>query len=225
MWEINDEYWGTEYFFNFPGYYGHGIPANYCYTNESSLLQNNSINEKTKKEEPKPKATREKWSTKETQVFASVWKENFVELQFYKAPDVWREISTKVSEVGNGKSVKQCKLKLRNMKTSYHDAKLNNDKTGNEANFPPFYEDFESILDCRDAVKVSEMAEIGCKTSIKKDGIPIVKNSTIKAPEQYAIKEAPQQPSRKRKHNDDDDVGDLLDSSRGFIDDLVSEKS
>ena len=52
-----------------------------------------------------------------------------------------------------------------------------------------------------------------------------MKNSTIKAPQQYAIKEAPQQPSRKRKHNDDDDVGDLLDSSRGFIDDLVSEKS
>ena len=38
------------------------------------------------------------------------------------------------------------------------------------------------------------------------------------------VEEAPQQPSLKRKH-DDDDVGDLLDSSREFIDDLVSEKS
>ena len=69
------------------------------------------------------------------------------------------------------------------------------------------------------------MAEISCKTSIKKDEIPIVKNSTIKAPEQSAIKEAPQQPSLKRKHNDDDNAGDLLDFSRKFIDDLVSEKS
>ena len=69
------------------------------------------------------------------------------------------------------------------------------------------------------------MAEIGCKTSIKKDEIPIVKNSTLKAPEQSAIKEAPQQPSLKRKHNDDDNAGDLLDFSREFIDDLVSEKS
>ena len=69
------------------------------------------------------------------------------------------------------------------------------------------------------------MAEISCKTSIKKDEIPIVKNATIKAPEQSAIKEAPQQPSLKRKHNDDDDVGDLLDSSHEFIDDLVSKKS
>ena len=52
-----------------------------------------------------------------------------------------------------------------------------------------------------------------------------MKNSTIiKAPEQSAIKEAPQQPSLKRKQNDDD-VGDLLDTSREFIDDLVSEKS
>ena len=159
-------------------------------------------------------------------MFVSVWKENFVELQSYKAPDVWQEISTKISEVGNGKSVIQCKLKLRNIKASYHDTKLNNDKTGNEPNFPPFYEDFESILGCRDAAKVSEMAEIGCKTSIKKDEIPIVKNSTIKTPEQSAIKEAPKQPSLKRKHNDDDDdVSDLLDSSREFIDDLVSEKS
>ena len=32
-----------------------------------------------------------------------------------------------------------------------------------------FYEDFESILGCRDAVKVFEMPEIGCKTSIRKD--------------------------------------------------------
>ena len=81
------------------------------------------------------------------------------------------------------------------MKASYHNAKLNNDKTGNELNFPPFYEDFESILGCRDAVKVSETAEIGCKTLIKKDETHIVKNSTIKAPEKSAIKEAPQQPS------------------------------
>ena len=54
------------------------------------------------------------------------------------------------------------------MKAPYHDAKPNNDKTGNKSNFPPFYEDFESILGCRGAVKVSEMAEIGCKTWIKK---------------------------------------------------------
>ena len=39
-----------------------------------------------------------------------------------------------------------------------------------------------------DTVKVSKMAEIGCKTLIKKDEIPIVKNSAIKAPEQSAIK-------------------------------------
>ena len=87
--------------------------------------------------------------------------------------------------------MKQCKLKFRNIKAPYHDAKLNNDKTRNEPNFPPFYEDFESILSSRDAVKVSEMAKIGCKTSIKKDETPVVKNSIIKAPEQSAIKEAP----------------------------------
>ena len=69
------------------------------------------------------------------------------------------------------------------------------------------------------------MAEIGCKTSTRKDEIPIVKNSTIKAPEKSAIKEAPPRPSVKQKHNDDNDVGNFLDSSREFIDDLVSEKS
>ena len=44
-------------------------------------------------------------------------------------------------------------------------------------------------------------------------------------PEQSGIEEAPQQPSLKRKHNDDDDAGDLLDSSGKFIDDLVSKRS
>ena len=66
-------------FSNFLGYYDHGIPANYCYTNESSLVQNNSKNEEAKQEEPKQKATHEKWST--FQVFVSIWKEKFVELQ------------------------------------------------------------------------------------------------------------------------------------------------
>ena len=51
-------------FFSFPG--------NYCHTNESSLVRNISKNEEAKKQEPKQKATREKWSTKETQVFVSV---------------------------------------------------------------------------------------------------------------------------------------------------------
>ena len=45
-------------FFIFPGYCGHGVLANYCYTNEISLVQNNSKNEDAKKEEPKQKATR-----------------------------------------------------------------------------------------------------------------------------------------------------------------------
>ena len=35
-------------FFNFLGYYSHGVPANYCYTNESSLVQNNSKNKEAK---------------------------------------------------------------------------------------------------------------------------------------------------------------------------------
>ena len=131
--------------FNFPGYYGHGVPANYCYTNESSFVQNN------KKEDAKKRRTKTEGHTlemvnEETQVFVSVWKKNFAELQFYKAPGVWREISTKVSEVGYGKSVKQCKLKLRHMKASYHDAKLNNDKTGNEPNSLPFMRTLKAFL-------------------------------------------------------------------------------
>ena len=119
-------------------------------------------------------------------VFVSVWKERFVELQPYETPDVWGEvsmISTIVSEVGNGKSVKQYKLKLRNMKASYNDAKPNNDKTENEIIFPLVKEDFDIIIDCRNAIKVSEMAEIGCNASTKKDETPIVKHSIIKAPE------------------------------------------
>ena len=46
--------------FNFPSYYGHGVPANNYYTNESSLVQNNNKYEEAKKEEPKQKATHEK---------------------------------------------------------------------------------------------------------------------------------------------------------------------
>ena len=44
---------------NFPGYYGLGVPENYSYKNESSLVQNNRKIEEAKKEESKQKATRE----------------------------------------------------------------------------------------------------------------------------------------------------------------------
>ena len=60
---------------------------------------------------------------------------------------------------------------------------------------------------------------------IKKNEVPIVKNSTINVPERSAIKEACQQSSLRQKHNSDDDVSNLLDSSCKFIDDLVNEKS
>ena len=69
--------------------------ANYCYTNDSSLVQNNSKIEGAKKEEPKQKVTGKNKSMKETQTFVSAWKENFVELQSFKATDVGREIINK----------------------------------------------------------------------------------------------------------------------------------
>ena len=47
------------FFKNFPGYYGLGVPENYSYKNESSLVQNNRKIEEAKKEESKQKATRE----------------------------------------------------------------------------------------------------------------------------------------------------------------------
>ena len=89
---------------------------------------------------------------KATQMFVSVWKENFVELQSYKAPDEWRERyqQRQVFEVGNRKSVKQCKLELKNMKASYHDAKVNNDKTKNERKFMKDLIDQQQIDDMRE---------------------------------------------------------------------------
>jgi len=57
-----------------------------------------------------------------------------------KCYNAWLKIKTEIDKLGNPKTIKQCKLNIRNLKDSFKKAKEENTKTGNEANFPEFYE-------------------------------------------------------------------------------------
>ena len=107
------------------------------------------------------KTQRMSWSSNETNVLVKSWKENHNMLESAKVSEGWRNIAQNVSEVGQGKSVKQCKTKINNLKMKYKESKLALKKTGSSPDLPPFFEDFDSILGTRDVVNMPERKEVG----------------------------------------------------------------
>ena len=86
------------------------------------------------------KNRRERWTEKQAMCFVQAWKEKLPKIESAKVAEAWHEIKEEVGKAGPLKSVKQCKLKIRNLKDIYKKAKENNSKTGEELSFPPFYE-------------------------------------------------------------------------------------
>jgi len=103
----------------------------------------------------------------------ALWSENLNEIESAKCYNAWLKIKTEVDKFDNPKTIKQCKLKIRNLKDSFKKAKEENKKTGNEANFPEFYEIFDEILGERDGIKLTAAKEVGVS------GISVVTNEKL----------------------------------------------
>lgn len=116
------------------------------------------------------KASRSKWSKQQTSALIETWKENFEEIQSFKAPHAWTKIKNKIDEHGTVKTVDQIKNKLKTLKDAYKKAKDNNRTTGNNPMTCKFYDEIDEIFSMRHAVQLPEVKEIGAEINAAKTG-------------------------------------------------------
>ena len=114
------------------------------YEGQSSSTQDgsNQINTDENQIELKNKSGRERWTEQQSMCLVQAWKENLPMLESVKANEGWLLTKAEVDKMGPPKTVKQCKVKIRNLK--------DNSKTGEKPCFPRFYDIFDEILEERD---------------------------------------------------------------------------
>ena len=88
--------------------------------------------------------------TVQTKALVYWWKEYYNELETAKHHSLWAKIKVEIDKLGNPKSLKEIKDKLRNLKDAYKQTRDNNKQTGKSPIFCPFYEDFEDIFGARE---------------------------------------------------------------------------
>ena len=98
--------------------------------------------------------------TAQTKALVYWWKEYYNELETAKQHSLWAKIKVEIDKLGNPKSLKQIKDKLRNLKNAYKQARDNNKQTGKPPIFCPFYEDSDDIFDARDTVSLPYTKEV-----------------------------------------------------------------
>ena len=101
---------------------------------ESSTPGNNKVKQKSK---------RERWSHDQTKVriIIIIYVDKFDELESSRCNQIWPSIVEAVSSHGPEKTLKQCKVRIRNMKNAYKKCKDENKKSRNKSNKSPFYDD------------------------------------------------------------------------------------
>ena len=78
------------------------------------------------------KAKRERWTARQAEVLVSLWVENFEVLESSRCNQVWPKLVNKVCSLGPAKTLKQCKVKIRNLKDAYKKYKDESKQSGNE---------------------------------------------------------------------------------------------
>lgn len=136
---------------------GETFQANVVSDNTSILSSVSSCSSKEKK--------REKWNNAQTAILIQMWAENIDKIESATSQSTWVKIKEAVDKRGSGKSLKQCKAKLRTLKDAYKKAKDNNKKTGTSPVYCQFYQEIDAVLGCRDVVNLPESFEVGQATS------------------------------------------------------------
>ena len=107
------------------------------------------------------KAKRERWTARQAEVLVSLWVENFEALESSRCNQVWPKLVNKVCSPGPTKTLRQCKVKIRNLKDAYKTYKDENKQSGNERRSCAFYEEFDRVLSVRNVVKLPQVCEVG----------------------------------------------------------------
>ena len=85
----------------------------------------------------------------------------FGELESSRCNQIWQSIVEAVSSRGAEKTLKQCKVKIRNMKDAYKKCKDDSKKIGSKSNKCPYHHEFDKLLWDRDVVNLPEFMEVG----------------------------------------------------------------
>lgn len=102
-----------------------------------------------------------KWSEAQTSVLVNEWKERIDELESARTTETWHKIVRAVCDVGTPRTAKQCKDKIRNLKSAYKAAKTNNNKTGRPRQTSPYYDSFDEVLGTRAVVTMPGVLQSG----------------------------------------------------------------
>ena len=103
--------------------------------------------------------------TAQRKVLVYWWKEHYNELETANSIAYGLKIKVEIDKLGNSKSLKQVKDKLRNLKDAYKQARDNNKQTGKSPILCPFHEDFDEIFGARDTVNLPYAKEVGVVAS------------------------------------------------------------
>ena len=94
-----------------------------------------------------------RWTEQQTSILITSWKENFERIQRARNAEAWQRIMDDVNKASGRKSVKQCRDKLRNLKSQYFKAKQHNKKTGNSpAMWNRHYDELDEVLGTRPVI-------------------------------------------------------------------------
>ena len=118
-----------------------------CLRSSEPAQQEAKISEETK-------SKWERWTARQAELLVSLWVENFEVLESSRCNQVWPKLVNKVCSLGPLKTLKQCKIKIRNLKDAYKKCKDVNKQGGNERLSCAFHEEFDRVLSVRNVVKL-----------------------------------------------------------------------
>ena len=108
------------------------------------------------------------WSDKEVQALIAIWGESSVQEELDGAARnqaVYQRIAKQLREQGYDRDWKQCRAKIKNLKTKYREIKDHNGETGRGRKTRKFYTELDRILGHRPASVPSSLLDTGDSSS------------------------------------------------------------
>lgn len=112
------------------------------------------------------------WTDTEVKALLAIWGEGKIQEQLDGAARnkaVYEKIAKQLQEQGYTRDWKQCRSKVKNLKTQYREVKDHNNKTGNGRKMCKFYSELDSILGHRPASLPVTLLDSGKPSSQEPD--------------------------------------------------------
>ena len=108
------------------------------------------------------------WTDLEVKSLLAIWNDSKIQEELDGAvrnKAVYEKIAQKMKEQGHQRDWKQCRSKVKNLKTKYREVKDHNNKTGNGRKECKFFSELENILGHRPASVPAALLDSGSSSS------------------------------------------------------------